>query len=54
MGGGSSDAASTLLALNDLAGTGLSAARLGEMAGKLGSDVPFFLTGGAAWVSGRG
>ncbi|MDR0624165.1 MAG: 4-(cytidine 5'-diphospho)-2-C-methyl-D-erythritol kinase [Treponema sp.] len=54
MGGGSSDAASALLALNDLAGTGLSAARLGKMAGTLGSDVPFFLTGGAAWVSGRG
>jgi 4-diphosphocytidyl-2-C-methyl-D-erythritol kinase len=54
MGGGSSDAASTLLALNCLSGAGLSAARLGEMAGKLGSDVPFFLTGGAAWVSGRG
>jgi 4-diphosphocytidyl-2-C-methyl-D-erythritol kinase len=54
MGGGSSDAASTLLALNELAGTGLSALRLGEMAGKLGSDVPFFLTGGAAWAGGRG
>jgi 4-diphosphocytidyl-2-C-methyl-D-erythritol kinase len=54
MGGGSSDAASTLLALNRLSGAGLSAARLGEMAGKLGSDVPFFLTGGAAWVNGRG
>jgi 4-diphosphocytidyl-2-C-methyl-D-erythritol kinase len=54
MGGGSSDAASTLLALNDRAGAGLSAARLEGLAGKLGSDVPFFLTGGAAWVSGRG
>jgi 4-diphosphocytidyl-2-C-methyl-D-erythritol kinase len=54
MGGGSSNAASTLLALNRLSGAGLSTARLREMAGKLGSDVPFFLTGGAAWVSGRG
>ncbi|MDR1277500.1 MAG: 4-(cytidine 5'-diphospho)-2-C-methyl-D-erythritol kinase [Treponema sp.] len=54
MGGGSSDAASTLLALNELSGAGLSAPRLAELAGKLGSDVPFFLVGGAAWVSGRG
>jgi 4-diphosphocytidyl-2-C-methyl-D-erythritol kinase len=54
MGGGSSDAASTLLALNELSGAGLSASRLAELAGKLGSDVPFFLVGGAAWVSGRG
>jgi 4-diphosphocytidyl-2-C-methyl-D-erythritol kinase len=54
MGGGSSDAASTLLALNDLSGAGLSAAGLEKMARILGSDVPFFLTGGAAWVSGRG
>jgi 4-diphosphocytidyl-2-C-methyl-D-erythritol kinase len=54
MGGGSSDAASTLLALNSLSGAGLSAGRLEEMAGQLGSDVPFFLAGGAAWVSGRG
>jgi 4-diphosphocytidyl-2-C-methyl-D-erythritol kinase len=54
LGGGSSDAASTLRALNGLSGAGLSASRLAEMAVKLGSDVPFFLTGGAAWVSGRG
>jgi 4-diphosphocytidyl-2-C-methyl-D-erythritol kinase len=53
-GGGSSDAASTLLALNRLSGAGLSAGRLERMAGKLGSDTPFFLSGGAAWVSGRG
>jgi 4-diphosphocytidyl-2-C-methyl-D-erythritol kinase len=54
LGGGSSDAASTLRALNKLSGAGLSAPRLAELAGALGSDVPFFLTGGAAWVSGRG
>jgi 4-diphosphocytidyl-2-C-methyl-D-erythritol kinase len=58
LGGGSSDAASTLLALNELAGTALSGEALEEMAGALGSDVPFFIrgadTGGAAFVSGRG
>jgi 4-diphosphocytidyl-2-C-methyl-D-erythritol kinase len=54
MGGGSSDAAFTLLALNEISGAALSASRLEAMAGKLGSDTPFFLTGGAAWVSGRG
>jgi 4-diphosphocytidyl-2-C-methyl-D-erythritol kinase len=54
LGGGSSDAAAALRALNILAGTGLSPEELGAMAGELGSDVPFFLAGGAAWVSGRG
>ena len=54
LGGGSSDAAATLLALNCLAGTGLSQPVLHEMAATLGSDVPFFLQGGAAHVSGRG
>jgi 4-diphosphocytidyl-2-C-methyl-D-erythritol kinase len=54
LGGGSSDAAAVLRALNILEGTGLSPEELGVMAGELGSDVPFFLTGGAAWVSGRG
>jgi 4-diphosphocytidyl-2-C-methyl-D-erythritol kinase len=54
LGGGSSDAASTLMALNVLAGTSLGREELGEMALSLGSDVPFFLSGGAALVSGRG
>ncbi|MDR1948351.1 MAG: 4-(cytidine 5'-diphospho)-2-C-methyl-D-erythritol kinase [Spirochaetaceae bacterium] len=57
LGGGSSDGASTLLALNALAGTALSGEALLEMATSLGSDVPFFLSpgpGGVAWVSGRG
>jgi 4-diphosphocytidyl-2-C-methyl-D-erythritol kinase len=54
LGGGSSDAASTLMALDRLAGTGLSRRVLAEMAGKLGSDVPFFLSPGTAFVSGRG
>jgi 4-diphosphocytidyl-2-C-methyl-D-erythritol kinase len=57
LGGGSSDAAAVLAALNVLAGTGLSVEALGEMAAELGSDVPFFLAldrSPAALVSGRG
>ena len=54
LGGGSSDAASALLALNSLAKTDLPIEKLKEMALQLGSDVPFFLYGGAAFVSGRG
>ena len=54
LGGGSSDAASTLLALNFLSETALGPEELGEMASVLGSDVPFFLSGGAAFVGGRG
>ena len=54
LGGGSSDAAATLLALNLLAGQILSMQKLSAMAALLGSDVPFFLAGGAAFVSGRG
>lgn len=54
LGGGSSDAASTLMALNFLAKTGLSSDELCEMAARLGSDVPFFLNAGVAWVTGRG
>jgi 4-diphosphocytidyl-2-C-methyl-D-erythritol kinase len=54
LGGGSSDAASTLLALNVLSGAAVSAAGLGGLAARLGSDVPFFLSGGAALVKGRG
>jgi 4-diphosphocytidyl-2-C-methyl-D-erythritol kinase len=55
LGGGSSDAAAALLALNRLSGAALPLAALREMAEALGSDVPFFLLGGgAAFVSGRG
>jgi 4-diphosphocytidyl-2-C-methyl-D-erythritol kinase len=43
LGGGSSDAAGTLMALNDLAGGPLSQARLHQLASLLGADVPFFL-----------
>jgi 4-diphosphocytidyl-2-C-methyl-D-erythritol kinase len=55
LGGGSSDAASSLLAMNALFGQPLGKAALFEMAAVLGSDVPFFLTEtGAAWAAGRG
>jgi 4-diphosphocytidyl-2-C-methyl-D-erythritol kinase len=54
MGGGSSDAASTLLALNRLWATGLPLAALEGIGLKLGADVPFFLRGRNAWVEGIG
>jgi 4-diphosphocytidyl-2-C-methyl-D-erythritol kinase len=54
LGGGSSDAAAALKALNLLADAGLGGEELREMALNLGSDVPFFLEGGTALVSGRG
>jgi 4-diphosphocytidyl-2-C-methyl-D-erythritol kinase len=54
MGGGSSDAASTLLALNRLWDTKLSRSQLAAIGVQLGADVPFFLYGGNAWVEGIG
>lgn len=54
LGGGSSDAATTLLALDQLHDTKLGPARLHEIATSLGSDIPFFLTPGAARGTGRG
>jgi 4-diphosphocytidyl-2-C-methyl-D-erythritol kinase len=54
LGGGSSDAAATLLALNELWGLGLSLSGLVRLAFKLGSDVPFFVYKGTALVEGRG
>ncbi len=54
LGGGSSDAAAMLLALPVLARRPVSMQRLLEMAAALGSDVPFFLEGGAAAGLGRG
>lgn len=54
MGGGSSDAASTLLALNRLWGLNLSVEALQAMGVKLGADIPFFLGGRNAWVEGIG
>jgi 4-diphosphocytidyl-2-C-methyl-D-erythritol kinase len=54
MGGGSSDAASTLLALNRLWNLNLGLDTLLTLGLKLGADVPFFLGGHNAWVSGIG
>ncbi len=54
LGGGSSDAAAVLLALPALAGGEIALPRLITLAQELGSDVPFFLMGGAAVGIGRG
>ncbi len=54
MGGGSADAAATLLACDALWGTELRREELLEVATELGSDVPFALTGGTAIGTGRG
>lgn len=54
LGGGSSDAAAMLLALNHLTHAALPLFRLQELGAALGSDVPFFLTGGSAMATGRG
>jgi 4-diphosphocytidyl-2-C-methyl-D-erythritol kinase len=54
LGGGSSDAAATLLGLDQLHDGKLGAARLQELAASLGSDIPFFLTPAAARCTGRG
>lgn len=54
LGGGSSDAASTLLALNRLWRLRLSRRQLQAIGLALGADVPFFLSGGNAWVEGIG
>lgn len=54
MGGGSSDAASCLLALNRLWRLGLSREALSAIGLTLGADVPFFLAGHNAWVEGIG
>ncbi len=54
MGGGSSDAATTLLALNRLWGLRWPKARLAEIGLRLGADVPFFVAGHNAFVEGIG
>jgi 4-diphosphocytidyl-2-C-methyl-D-erythritol kinase len=54
MGGGSSDAATTLLALNRLWGLDLPLSRLMQLGVALGADVPFFLCGHNAWAEGIG
>jgi len=54
LGGGSSDAAATLDGLNGLLGSPLPPETIAGLAAELGSDVPFFLAGGAAVCRGRG
>ena len=54
LGGGSGNAANTLLGLNELFSEPLTARQLGEIAGALGSDVPFFLQDQPALATGRG
>ena len=54
MGGGSSDAAAVLRALNELYGMNLSVERLAEIGEKVGSDVPYCVVGGTALAEGRG
>ena len=54
LGGGSANAATALLALNELFGTPLGPGELQTLAATLGSDVPFFLQSGPALASGRG
>ena len=54
LGGGSSNAATVLLALRDLYGEPAEISALVEVAASLGADVPYFLVGGTAYGDGRG
>ena len=54
LGGGSSDAATTLVALNQIWQLGLSLGDLAELGLQLGADVPVFVRGQAAWAEGVG
>ena len=54
LGGGSSDAATVLVALNQLWGCGLSRVELAALGMQLGADVPVFVQGKAAWAEGIG
>lgn len=54
LGGGSSDAATVLVALNRLWGCGLAAAALARLGLALGADVPVFVLGSSAWAEGVG
>jgi len=54
LGGGSSDAATTLLALNHLWGAGLELEQLARLGLQLGADVPVFIHGFSAWAEGIG
>ena len=54
LGGGSSDAATTLVALNQMWRLGLTSAQLAAIGAKLGADVPVFVAGRSAWAEGIG
>ncbi len=54
LGGGSSDAATTLLALNEICGLGLKKSDLMKLGVKIGADVPFFIFGNCAYAGGIG
>jgi 4-diphosphocytidyl-2-C-methyl-D-erythritol kinase len=54
LGGGSADAAAAMEAVRRMLDLELSDAEMLEIGAELGSDVPFCLTGGAAWIRGRG
>ncbi len=54
LGGGSSNAATTLIALNELWDVGLTRNELAQLGLKLGADVPVFVMGHAAWAEGVG
>jgi 4-diphosphocytidyl-2-C-methyl-D-erythritol kinase len=54
MGGGSSNCAAALVALNELLDTNLEHKALMKIGAELGSDVPFFFTGGTGFIHGRG
>jgi 4-diphosphocytidyl-2-C-methyl-D-erythritol kinase len=54
LGGGSADAAAAMLAIHRLLQLDVPEPALFELAADLGSDVPFFLAGGAAWMRARG
>jgi 4-diphosphocytidyl-2-C-methyl-D-erythritol kinase len=54
LGGGSSDAATTLVALNEIWGLRLSVERLAAIGRELGADVPLFVHGRSAWAEGVG
>ena len=54
LGGGSSDAATTLLALNEMWNCGLSLSELASLSRPLGADVPVFVQGSSAWAEGVG
>ena len=54
LGGGSSDAAAVLVGANRMFGLGLDVTTLECLGAEVGSDVPFFVRGGAQWADGRG